>query len=115
VTTPTPTPTPTPAPVAAPSKSSGPDTIPPNKVSRVSGSVPSLKTRDGRDAKIGMISARVCIDTGGRVTSASVISKLSDSSMRETLEISLRSWRYTPYTKDGKAAPACFVASFRAK
>jgi serine/threonine protein kinase len=111
----TPAPTPVPGPVAAPARSSGPETIPPNKVSRVSGSVPVLKTRDGRDAKIGMISARVCIDGGGRVTSASVMSKLSDSGMKETLEISIRSWRYTPYTKDGKAVPACFVASFRAK
>jgi hypothetical protein len=112
---PTPTPTPTPPPPSPAPKGGGPELVPPNAVSKISGSVPSLETRDGRAAKVTMISAKVCIDTGGRVTSANVLSKLPDDGLEETLEMAIRSWRYAPYKKGGAAASACFIASFRTK
>src|SRR5262249_55598812 len=122
-TTPTPTKTtPTPTQTATqtttpkiPAKSSSePVTIPPTKVSRTSGAVPSIK---GSSSLAGEkipanISAKVCIDTGGSVTSTKVLTKLPEEA-RSLLERSIKGWRYTPYKDGGSAVPACFVASFR--
>jgi hypothetical protein len=91
-------------------------TIPPTKVKRTSGSVPSIK---GSSSLAGEkipanISAKVCIDASGGVSSAKVLTKLPDDA-RNLLERSIRTWRYSPYKDGGSAVPACFVASFRSE
>jgi hypothetical protein len=76
--------------------------------------VPSLKGSSSlASEKIpANISAKVCIDTGGAVSSASVLTKLPDEA-KAILVKAIRTWRYTPYKEDGAAVSACFVASFR--
>jgi serine/threonine protein kinase len=102
-----------PPPTPAAAKPSGPVVIPPSAVSRTSGSVPSLSTRGG-DALPAAISAKVCIDHGGAVTSAKVLSKIADD-LKRKLETAIHTWRYSPYKHSGTAVAACFVASFRSK
>jgi hypothetical protein len=109
--------TPTPAPkttTTTPAPSTGPVTIPPNKAKRTSGSVPSLKGSSSyASEKIpANISAKVCIDTGGGVSSASVLTKLPEEA-KAILTKAIKTWRYAPYKEGGTAVSACFVASFR--
>ncbi|MFN0249560.1 MAG: protein kinase domain-containing protein [Kofleriaceae bacterium] len=104
-----------PAPTAppAPPRIAGPMTIPPSKVSKLSGAMPELsKTRHGEIPPV--VAAKLCIDHTGAVTSTDLITKLE---ARAALEMTqkLKSWRYTPYKPQGSPTPAaaCFAVSFR--
>ncbi len=121
--TPTPTAPPpvtpvAPPPVAVPTPQpaivqQGPITIAPTAVTRVSGDTPTLGK--SKNAEIpAVIAAKVCIDTGGNVTSVQMISKLERHTASD-LASTMRGWRYSPYKQAGVALSACFVVSFRAK
>jgi eukaryotic-like serine/threonine-protein kinase len=103
----------TPKPSQVAPQKRAPVVVPPSAVSRTSGSMPSLRTRDDKDLP-AQISAKVCIDTGGGVASATILSKIPDD-LKGKLTEAIRGWRYTPYKDGGVAVPACFVASFRSK
>ena len=105
-----PPPPPAPAPKPRPTE---PVLVAPAAVKRLSGSTPSLAA--SRRAELpATVSAKVCIDTAGRVTSVDVLTKLERMTLLD-LTSALREWRYAPYVQAGAAVPACFVVSFRAK
>ncbi|MEO8700432.1 MAG: protein kinase [Kofleriaceae bacterium] len=115
---PAPTPTPIPTPPPPPVKpviipSTGPVTVAPSAVTRIAGESPTLGM--SKKAEIPpVITAKVCIDPGGAVTSVDLITKLERHTASD-LASTMRGWRYAPY-KQGKAAvAACFAVSFRVK
>ena len=46
------------------------------------------------------------------MSNVDVLSKLEKMTARD-LSITLRTWSYAPFMKDGTAQPVCFVVSFR--
>ncbi|MCG8417576.1 MAG: PEGA domain-containing protein [Proteobacteria bacterium] len=104
---------PKPEPPAKPVKVSASD------VTKVSGNLPSIRLRnvklDGnKPATTKPISARLCIDTRGKVTTVT-LGKSVPAKMVTTLRRALKAWRYKPYRSSSKAVPACFVSRFRLK
>jgi hypothetical protein len=90
-------------------------TIPPSKVSKLSGAMFELsKTRHGEIPPV--VAAKLCIDHTGGVTSAELITKLEARAALEMTQ-TLKTWRYTPYKPQGSPTPAaaCFAVSFRTK
>ncbi|MEZ4402956.1 MAG: protein kinase [Kofleriaceae bacterium] len=89
-----------------------PVVVPPNAVRRTAGDLPRITTiaRPGQTVP-SSVSAKICIDTSGGVTSASVINKVSDD-VGAKLTQAIRSWRFTTYKQNGIAVPACFVNTF---
>jgi|JI10StandDraft_1071094.scaffolds.fasta_scaffold00773_40 serine/threonine protein kinase len=105
-----------PPPVVTPPKPSGPPpVVPPNAVKRTSGELPRITTitRPGDPAPPASVSAKICIDASGAVTSASVFKLTGDVASKLTSAI--KTWRFTPYQLAGKASPACFVNTFALK
>jgi hypothetical protein len=58
------------------------------------------------------ITAKLCIDDAGHVSNAEIITPLDPATAAEIVD-TLRTWRYTPYTSEGVARPACFPMTFR--
>jgi eukaryotic-like serine/threonine-protein kinase len=120
---PAPAPVPTAPPAAAPKKLQDqkkvatpvaavkPEIIPPGTVSKVSGSMPTIKTRT-KEKIPSQVAAKLCTDAGGRVTSVNILSRLPDDA-KETLTDALGGWRYQTYKKGGTAVPACFAVTFQ--
>ncbi|MBL9014335.1 MAG: protein kinase [Myxococcales bacterium] len=100
-----------PKPAAVPS---GPVTVLPTQVQKLSGSVPELAKNKNVDLP-PVIAAKLCIDATGAVTKADVLSKIADKRAAADFATALTSWRYAPYKKDGTAMAACFALSFRVK
>jgi len=98
----------------APVAPTHPVVVPPNAVRRTSGELPRIKTviRPGQKAPTA-VTAKVCIDSSGRVTSV-VIYKLSGD-IADALAEAIRTWRYSAYRTGGVAVPACFVNGFALK
>ena len=79
-------PKPVPVPVP-PVRPSGPVTVPPNKVTKLSGETPRLGV--SRTAELpAMVSAKVCIDDSGRVTKVDMLTKLERSSAADMADAS---------------------------
>jgi serine/threonine protein kinase len=123
---PAPTPAPPPPPanavpprvVGAPSKpaaiqNTGPVMIAPSAAKRVSGETPTLGASRPENLP-PVVSAKVCIDPQGTVTSADILTKLERHTVSD-LAATLRGWRYAPYKQDGVAVSACFSVNFRVK
>ena len=93
----------------------GPVVVPPNAVRRTYGEVPKLSTivRRGQEMPRGSVSAKICIDTSGAVTSVQVYKLTGD--VAASLAAAIKDWRYTTHKVDGKPVPACFVNSFTLK
>jgi eukaryotic-like serine/threonine-protein kinase len=113
--------TPTPAIVAvprptalpAPAAPAGPVPVSSAAVKRLSGEAPNLRT--GRmDDLPKVISAKLCIDTSGTVSSVNIIQAI-DSRFVKELQATLKKWKYAPYLLNGAARPACFVVPMRIK
>jgi serine/threonine protein kinase len=104
-----------PAIVAPPPVRTGPPpVVPPNAVKRTSGELPRLTTitRPGDDSPVpSSVSAKICVDANGGVTSVSLLNKLSGD-LSSKLSSSIKGWRFTPYKVNGKPSPACFVNTF---
>jgi hypothetical protein len=88
-------------------------TIPSTAVSKLSGAPPSI-TKLGPAELPPEISAKLCIDEAGHVTSSGTLTTLPPQAGAEIVS-ALRTWQYTPYRVDGAARAACFVISFRVK
>jgi hypothetical protein len=101
-------------PVLAPepeSKPTAPEMIRPDQVKRVSGAIPPLdhdRFVSERLGDLGPVTALVCIDDHGAVTSARIVGTMPDW-VRDTVAGGLRSFRFTPYVSRGEARPACFT------
>jgi hypothetical protein len=100
-------PAPKPAAPAPAPKPSAPITVPPNAVTKVSGATPQLNANASLPS---VAAAKLCIDAAGRVTSATLITKL-DARSAADLTSTLKTWAYAPY----KNQPVCFAVSLRLK
>jgi serine/threonine-protein kinase len=78
--------------------------VPINSVTKLSGELPALKVK-GDDGNSD-ISAKLCIDETGRMTSVKILSAPAET--MQALQSSLMSWRY-----QARATPACFLLSVR--
>ncbi|MBA3501428.1 MAG: PEGA domain-containing protein, partial [Deltaproteobacteria bacterium] len=101
---------PAPIPAAAP-RNVGPVLVPPSKVTRISGAMPTLG-KSKRAEVPSVVAAKVCIDTTGKVSSVDMITKLERLTSVD-LSHAVHLWRYQPYKQNAVAVPACFVVSFR--
>lgn len=106
ITAPVRVPTPPPAPV-------GPVTVSASAVKRLSGDLPNLRTLRTDDLP-KVISAKLCIDTSGKVTSVNIIQQLEQRFVKD-LQSTLKGWKYAPYLLDGSVRAACFVVPMRTK
>jgi serine/threonine protein kinase len=96
-------------------KADPPDTKPartpvvgPNVVQKVSGEIPTLRSSSGS----GDVTAKICIDEAGKVTSVKMMKGPADVSTE--IQRAMLSWRFKPYTnRDGKVSPVCFPHSVR--
>jgi len=61
-----------------------------------------------------VVSAKLCIDVDGKVTSAYAITKIEHHAAEDLADV-LKTWRYAPYKLNGKSNAACFAVSFRIK
>jgi serine/threonine protein kinase len=86
-----------------------PPLIRPTAVNRLSGDIPTLTSRGEKPATAA---TKVCIDVSGKVTSASVLTKL-ETADQNAITNALRSWRYSQYKVNGVASPACFAVTLR--
>jgi serine/threonine protein kinase len=75
---------------------------------KLSGRLPSA-AKLGGGALPAIISARLCIDEAGQVTSSDVLTELPARAMAGIAD-ALRTWHYAPYKVKGAARPACFIA-----
>ncbi len=105
---------PSPGPVAPrPDPAAGPALVAPSAVTKLSGETPHLGVSRNVDLP-PVVSAKVCIDTDGKVTSANAITKIERHSAEDLAEL-LKAWRYAPYKVNGTPTAACFAVSFRVK
>jgi hypothetical protein len=80
----------------------------PNVVQKVSGEIPTLRSSSGS----GDVTAKICIDEAGKVTSVKMMKGPADVS--SDLQRAMFSWRFKPYAnRDGKLSPVCFPHSVR--
>ncbi len=80
----------------------------PNVVQKLSGEIPTLRSSSGS----GDVTAKICIDEGGKVTSVKMIKGPTDVS--SDLQRAMFSWRFKAYAnRDGKLSPVCFPHSLR--
>ncbi|MBZ0235413.1 MAG: hypothetical protein K8M05_24000, partial [Deltaproteobacteria bacterium] len=101
--------------ITRPSAPTAPIVVPPNAVRRTSGDLPRLSTivRPGQTVPKGSVSAKICIDTRGAVTSVQVFKLTGD--VAASLADAIKAWRYTTHKVDGNTVPVCFVNSFTLK
>jgi serine/threonine protein kinase len=79
----------------------------PNVVTKLSGDIPSLRSSEGGD-----VTAKMCIDEGGKVTSVKILKGPPD--IAADLQRALMTWRFKPYVnRDQKITPVCFPQSIR--
>ena len=110
---PTPPP-PVPAP-PTPAPPTGPVSVRPSDVTRTSGSPPNIAKGRYDDELPASIAVKLCIDTGGHVSSATMLTKNVSHAVGDEIVDTLRGWVYAPYKKNGVATPACFVVNLRTK
>jgi hypothetical protein len=58
------------------------------------------------------ITAKLCIDARGTVTSVTVLSPVS-AGVRSTVQRALSTWRYRPVVEGDERVAACFATTFR--
>jgi TonB family protein len=66
--------------------------------------------RDGKSKVLGIV--KLCLDTAGRVTHASVVKSTGFADYDRLLVGGVRTWRYTPVMIAGRAVPVCSTVSF---
>ena len=98
-----------PAPRPSTPRPTGPVTVPPSAVTRLSGTPPEVAKIAGMPS---VVAAKVCIDHTGRVTSVVLISQIDPRAARDITQ-ALLGWRYAPYKHQGVDTAACFAISFR--
>ena len=100
-------------PPQANSRVAAPAVVPPSAVTKISGTIPTIRVRGREGAPPTRISAKLCIDARGRVTSVDILTK-AESNVEDKLEAALRSWRYRSYRGNtGSPVPVCFAVGFK--
>jgi outer membrane biosynthesis protein TonB len=65
-----------------------------------------------RSSEGGDVTAKMCIDEGGKVTSVKILKGPPD--IAADLQRALMTWRFKPYVnRDQKITPVCFPQSIR--
>ena len=110
-----PLPVPVQPPVTRPAEStrarpSGPIVVSAARAQRQSGNTRPIRFPPG-EALPPKVTAKLCIDTRGVVTSVTVLSTVSPK-VRRAIERGLVSWRYRPVMEGGQAVAACFATAF---
>ncbi len=90
-----------------------PITVPPSAVTKLSGTPPEINKSKTADLP-PVVTAKVCIDVGGNVASADMLTRIERRPASDLIE-AIRSWKYAPYKQSGIPTPACFAISFRVK
>ncbi|MEO8844540.1 MAG: serine/threonine-protein kinase [Kofleriaceae bacterium] len=108
-----PAPPPAPEPTPAPVIPTGPVTVAPNAVAKLSGDAPNI-SRLKTQSVPPVAAAKLCIDTSGSVTSVDFVTKLDKRIAGELVE-QLETWKYKPYVRAGTPLGACFVVTMRMK
>ncbi|HEY5925436.1 MAG TPA: protein kinase [Kofleriaceae bacterium] len=78
-------------------------------VTKVSGEVPTLRAKNAEGS--GDVLAKLCIDEQGKVSSVKIAK--SNPEIAGQLQTALASWRYKPFTREGKPLAVCFPLSLR--
>jgi TonB family protein len=60
-----------------------------------------------------VVAVKLCIDTGGAVSSVDVTKSCGNTSGDESIVGKVRAWRFRPYTVNGIPVPVCTVKLFR--
>jgi eukaryotic-like serine/threonine-protein kinase len=114
----TPAPVPPPAPAIqqprtrpAPARPSGPIIVPANRTRREGGSTRPIRF-PSYEQPPKAITAKLCIDIAGGVTSVKVLTPVSPG-VRSVVERSLAKWRYRPVVEGDDKVAACFATTFR--
>jgi hypothetical protein len=108
-------PQPVPAPPAPPPPppQTAPVVVPAQQVQKLSGTTPNIEAFKNTDVP-AMISAKLCIDQGGKVMAVAVLTKLDRQASGELAE-ALKAWTYAPFKQAGAPVNACFVVTLRVK
>jgi TonB family protein len=73
---------------------------------------PAVRARMARDGTRRLLgSLKLCLDSRGRVAAVTVLRSTGHAEYDEALRDGMRRWRYSPYTVDGRATPACTVVT----
>jgi eukaryotic-like serine/threonine-protein kinase len=115
---PQPVPVEPPAPEPEPSRSASPTSarpsspiiVSPGRAQRASGNERPIRFPHGEQLP-PRITAKLCVDTRGTVTSVTVLSSVS-AKVRHTVERALSQWRYQPIVEGGDEVAACFATAF---
>jgi hypothetical protein len=99
-----------PAAPAAP-RASGPIIVPPNRAHRERGSLAPIHL-PRYEKTPGYVTAKLCIDPDGGVTSVAVLTPVSEV-VRDRLSRAFTRARYRPVIEGGEAVAACFATVFR--
>jgi hypothetical protein len=97
----------------SPAAPAAPVLVAPTLVTRISGSTPTIN-KSKRGEVPAVVTAKLCIDTTGRVSSVDVITKLERMTVNDLTD-ALKRWTYAPYKHNGTLSPACFVVNFRVR
>jgi serine/threonine protein kinase len=100
---------PTPAQTQATQRPRGPLIVPPSRTRRVSGA--SIQFPNWDEVR-KVITAKLCIDARGRVSSVMILSPLS-ARARLALERAISTWTYEPVVEASEKVAACFATTFR--
>ncbi len=101
-----------PAAPAAPSPAAAaPVMVPSAAVHRLDGAAPRI-TPPASTALPATITAKLCIDDAGRITSVEMTTPL-DPDLAAQITGALRTWQYAPYRAGGTAQAVCFQVAFR--
>jgi hypothetical protein len=102
-----------PPPPPTPIVPTGPVTVAPNAVTKLSGDAPNISRLRSQNLP-AVAAAKLCIDAAGSVSSVDFVGKL-DKKVAGDLAEQLKTWKYQPYVKAGTALSACFVVTMRMK
>ncbi len=94
----------------AAARPSGPVIVPPHRT-RLEGGLQSIRLPSYEKAP-GQVTAKLCIDVRGNVTSVSVLSTVSKT-VRDRVERALARSRFRPVVEGEEAVAACFATVFR--
>jgi len=86
-------------------------TISSTAVTRLSGAPPRVTALPNAEIP-PEVTAKLCLDETGHISSAEILTPLDPGIATEIVEV-LRTWIYAPYTVDGTARAACFPLTFR--
>ena len=96
----------------SPARPKGPIIVAASRAHRESGSIPPIRFPPSEQAPPPALTAKLCIDTRGTVTSVTVLSAVGPG-VRNAVERALSRWRYRPVMDHDEKVAACFATTFK--